>query len=161
LGNGRELSGGDLVLGREAAEDLSSADLVLGEVYLRRSAMSVSWWQLAKGAVWPGGVVVRQVFAQYLAQVALADDEQPVEEFAPQGPDDPFADGVRSGCLRRAGKNPDAGRQEEGVETGGELARAILIRNLTPVVRGPGSIRRLRAVWVVHALSGLAVIPAR
>jgi len=47
LGNGRELSGGDLVLGREAAEDLFSADLVLGEVDLRWSAVSVSWWQLA------------------------------------------------------------------------------------------------------------------
>jgi hypothetical protein len=53
LGNGPELSGGDLVLGREAAEDLSSADPVLGEVDLRRSAMSVSWWQLAQGAVRP------------------------------------------------------------------------------------------------------------
>jgi hypothetical protein len=98
LGNGLELSGGDLVLGREAAEDLSSADLVLGEVDLRWSAMSVSWWQLAQGAVWQGGVVVRQVLAQYPAQVALADDQQPVEDFAPQGPDDPFADSVALGA---------------------------------------------------------------
>lgn len=98
LGNGLELSGGDLVLGWEAAEDFSSADPVLGEVDLRRSAMSVGRWQLAQGAVRPGGVVVRQVLGQYLAQVALADDQQPVEDFAPQGPDDPFADGVRFGC---------------------------------------------------------------
>ena len=85
MGNGLELSGGDLVLGREAAEDLSSADPVLGEVDLGRSAMSVGWWQLAQGAIRPGSVVVRQVLAQYLAQVALADDQQPVEDFAPPG----------------------------------------------------------------------------
>ena len=134
---------------------------MLGEVDLRWSAVSVSWWQLAQGAVRPGGVVVRQVLAQYLAQVVLADDEQPAGDFVPQGPDDPFADGVRSGCLRRAGQNPDAGRQEDGVEAGGELAGAIPDQELTPVVRGPGSIRKLRAVWVVHAPSGFAVIPAR
>jgi hypothetical protein len=120
-----ELSGGDLVLGREAAEDLSSAGPVPGEVDLRQTAMSVSGCQLAQGAVRPGGAVVRQVLGQYLAQVALADDQQPAGDFAPQGRDDRFADGVRCGCLRRAGQNRDAGRQEDGAGPGGELAGAV------------------------------------
>ena len=34
-------------------------------------------------------------------------------------------DGVRFGCLRRAGQNRDAARQEDGVEPGGELAGAV------------------------------------
>jgi hypothetical protein len=144
LGNGLELSGGGLVLGREAAEDLSSADLVLGEVDLRWPAMSVSWWQLAQGAVWPGGVVMRQVLAQYPAQVARADDQQPVEDFAPQGPDDPFADSVRFGCLRRAGQNPDAARQEDGVEPGGELAGAVPDQESDSSPARAVSIRKLR-----------------
>ena len=36
-----------------------------------------------------------------------------------------------------------------------------LIRNLTVAARWPRSIRRLRAACVVHAPSGLAVMPAR
>jgi hypothetical protein len=36
-----------------------------------------------------------------------------------------------------------------------------LIRNLTEVARAPRSIRRLRAVCVVQAPSGFAVMPAR
>jgi hypothetical protein len=41
------LSSGDLVLVREAAEDLLSADPVLGEVDLRWPGVSLSRWQLA------------------------------------------------------------------------------------------------------------------
>jgi len=36
-----------------------------------------------------------------------------------------------------------------------------LIRNLTPAMRPPISIRKLRAACVVQAPSGLAVMPAR
>jgi hypothetical protein len=36
-----------------------------------------------------------------------------------------------------------------------------LIRSLTGVARAPRFIRKLRAAWVVHAPSGLAVILAR
>jgi hypothetical protein len=35
----------------------------------------LSGWELVKGAVWPGGVVVLQVLGQDLAQVALVEDE--------------------------------------------------------------------------------------
>jgi hypothetical protein len=71
--------------------------------------------------VGPGRVVVPQVLGQHLAQVALIDDQQPVEELPAQGADDPLADRVRSGRLRRAGKDPDALGGEHGVEGAGEL----------------------------------------
>ena len=94
----------------ESAEDLFSADPVLGEVDLRWPGVSLSRCELAEGTVRPGGVVVAQVLGQHPAQMVLIDDQQPVEEFAAQGADDPFADGVRSGRLRWAGENPDAFR---------------------------------------------------
>jgi hypothetical protein len=46
----------------------------------------LSGCELAEGAVRPGGVVVAQVLGQYLAQMALVDDEQPVEKLTAQGP---------------------------------------------------------------------------
>jgi hypothetical protein len=75
--------------------------------------------ELAKGAVRPGCVVVKEIFGQYLAQVTLVNDQQPVEELTAQGADDPFADRVRSGRLRWAGENPDAFRREYSVEGAG------------------------------------------
>ena len=80
---------------------------------------------LAKSAVRPGCVVMAQVLGQHLAQMVLIDDQQPVEELPAQRTYDPFADGVRSWCLRWAGENPDAFRGEHGVEGASELAYAI------------------------------------
>ena len=94
------MSGCDVVLVRESAEDLFSADPVLGEVDLRWPGAGLSRWKLAEGAVRPGGVVMLKVFGQYLAQVVLIDDQQPVQELPAQGTDDPFADGARSRRLR-------------------------------------------------------------
>ena len=88
------MSGDDLVLVCKSAEDLFSADPVLGEIDLRWSAAGLSRCKLAKGTVRPGGVVVRKVLRQHLAQVVLIDDQQPVEDLAAQGTDDPFADRV-------------------------------------------------------------------
>jgi len=119
------LSRGDLVFVRESAEDLLSADPVLGEVHLQRPGVRLSRCELAEGAVRPGRVVVAQVFGEHMAQVVLIDDQQPIEELAAQGPDHPFAGSVRSGCLRRAGENPDAFRCEYGVEGIRELACTV------------------------------------
>jgi hypothetical protein len=156
------LSGGGLVLVRESAEDLFSADPVVGEVdRLRRPGVSLTRCELAEGTVRPGGVVMQQVLGQHLAQVVLIDDQQPAGKLPAQGTDDPFADGVRSWCLRRAGQNPDAARQEDGVEAGGELAGAVPDQEFDSSRARAGSIRKLRAAWAVHARSGFAVIPAR
>jgi hypothetical protein len=99
----------------ESAEDLLPADPVLGEVD-RFGCLSfgLGGCELAEGSVRPGGVVVLQVFGQYLAQVTLVEDQQSVEELAAQGADHPLADRVRPGCLRWAGENPDACRGEHG-----------------------------------------------
>ena len=88
------MSGSDLVLVRESAEDLFPADPVLGEVGLRWPGASLSRCELAEGAVRPGGVVMLKVFGQYLAQMVLIDDQQLVEKFPAEGADDPFAEGV-------------------------------------------------------------------
>jgi len=63
-----------------------------------------------------------QIFGEYLTQVVLIDDQHPVGELPAQGADDPFADRVRSGRLRRAGENPDAFRGEHGIEGAREQA---------------------------------------
>jgi hypothetical protein len=110
----------------ESAEDLLAADPVLGQVRrLRRPGVGLGRGELAEGTVRPGSVVVRQVLGEYLAQVVLFDNQQPVEDLPAQGADDPFADRVRSGCLRRAGENPDAFCGEHGIEGAGELAGAV------------------------------------
>jgi hypothetical protein len=58
-------------------------------------------------------------------QVVLIDDQQPVKELAAQGAGQSLADGVGSGCLRRAGENPDACGGEHSVEGVSELACAV------------------------------------
>ena len=90
----RGLSGGDVVLVRESAEDVSSADPVLSEVDLRWPGVSLSRCELAEGTVRTGCVVMPQVFGQYPAQMVLIDDQQPVEKLPAQGADDPFADSI-------------------------------------------------------------------
>src|ERR1039457_5313991 len=119
------MSGGDLVLVREPAENLFSADPVLSEIDLRWPGVSLSQRELAKATVRPGGVVMPQVLGQHLPQMMLIDDQQPVQELPAQGTYDPLADRVRSGRLRRAGENPDPFRLEHGVEGAGELACAV------------------------------------
>lgn len=70
---------------------------MLGEVdRLWWPGLSLSWCELAQGAVRPGGVVVPQVLSQQPAQMVFVDDQQPVEDLAAQGTYDPFADRVRS-----------------------------------------------------------------
>jgi hypothetical protein len=78
----------------ESTEDLFSADPLLGEVDFRWPGVSLSRCELAERTVRSCRVVVQQVFGQHLAQVVFVDDQQPVEELAAQGADDPFADGV-------------------------------------------------------------------
>jgi hypothetical protein len=139
------LSSGNLVLVCEAAEDLLSADPVLGEVDLRWPGVSLSRWQLAQGAVRPGCVAVDQVSGQYPAQVMLIDDQQPAGKLPAQGTDDRFADGVRSGRLRRAGQNLMPSAVNTVPEDSVNCPARSLIRNLTDAARWPRSIRKLRA----------------
>ncbi len=93
----------------ESAEDLFPADPVVGEVdRFGWSGADLGRGELAEGAVRPGCVVVLLVFGQHSSQLLFIDDQQPVQEFTAQGTDNPLADRVRSGRLRRAGQDPDA-----------------------------------------------------
>jgi len=58
------------------AEDLPSADPVLGEVDLRRPGAALSRRELAEGTMRPGCVVVAHVLDQHPAQMVLTDDQQ-------------------------------------------------------------------------------------
>ena len=108
----------------------------------------MSWWELAKGAVGPGGVVVMQVLGQDLARVALIKDQQPAGQLASQGPGHRLADGVGSGCLRRADEDVDAFGGEHGVDGVSELAGAVPDQELDGIRAVAGSIRKLRAAWL-------------
>ncbi len=115
-----------MVLVGEPAENLLPAHTVAGEVdRFGWPGVSLSRGELAESTVRPGRVAVPQVPGQHPAQMVLIDDQQPVQELAAQGAGDPFADRVRSGCLRRAAENPDSFRGEHGAEGAGELTRAI------------------------------------
>jgi hypothetical protein len=79
---------------REPAEDLFPADPVLGKVDLRWPGVSLNRRELAESTVRPDCDAAPQVPDQHPAQMVLTDDQQPVEEFAAQGADHRFADGV-------------------------------------------------------------------
>ena len=96
-----------------------------GQAGLRWRGARLSGWELVKGAVWPGGVVVLQVPGQDLAQVALVEDEQPAGDFAAQGGDHRLADRIRLGRLRRAEEDPDTCGGEDGAGGLRELAGAV------------------------------------
>ena len=70
-------------------------------------------------------IVVALVLAQRGCGVSLVDDQKTVEEFAADGADEAFRDGV---CPRRAHRrleDLDVDGGERGVEGGGELAVAV------------------------------------
>jgi hypothetical protein len=81
---------------------------------------------LAPRLVRPGSVVVGQVFAEYQFQMAFAEDRDPVQEFAAEGVDDAFADGVRPRRLRQGGDDPHPFGLEHFIERGGEERIAIM-----------------------------------
>jgi hypothetical protein len=79
----------------ESAKDLFPADQVVGAVCrFGWTSVSLSRCELAEGSVRPASVVMLQISGEYLAQVVLVGDQQPVEELAAQGSDDPLADRV-------------------------------------------------------------------
>jgi hypothetical protein len=61
------------------------------------------------------------VFADGRSEVALSEDEQPVENLGPCRLDPGLGDGVRSGRSDRGLDDPDLIRAKDLVEGGGEL----------------------------------------
>jgi hypothetical protein len=100
-------------------------------VSLERCLRWRRWWLGAIGGwrprarVWALAVVVIDVDAQNMLELASSEDQQPVQAFGPCGPHEAL--GVSVG-LRRAERrldNVDAFRAEDLVEAGGELGVAI------------------------------------
>lgn len=75
---------GQLVLVQESAEPVAAVKSIqLQEPSVPRRQIGGrrfrQWWSLCEGAVWPVLVVMRHVLAQNRAEVAAAEDEEPVE----------------------------------------------------------------------------------
>ena len=71
---------------------------------------------LGDALVRPARVVMRLVFGQDGAQVALAEDQYAVEELSAQGTYEPLADRVHARRLHGGAQDPGAGGLEDGVE---------------------------------------------
>jgi YVTN family beta-propeller protein len=66
--------------------------------------------------MWAGPVVMVEVLVQDLDQVALAEDDQPVQTLSPQGAQYPLAGGICAGSAEWGSGDPDAGSGEDRVE---------------------------------------------
>jgi hypothetical protein len=71
---------------------------------------------LGDALVGPGRVVMRLVFGQDGAQVALAEDQHAVEELSAQGTDKALAGCIHARRLDSGAQDPGAGGLEDGVE---------------------------------------------
>jgi hypothetical protein len=81
---------------------------------------------LPPGLVRPVMVVVDQILAEHQSQVALAEYQDPVQEFAAESPDHAFADGVHPRSLRQGGDDPQAVSFEHLPERGREERIAVM-----------------------------------
>jgi len=70
-------------------------------------------------------VVVVFELVQHGCGVSLVDDQEAVEEFAADCPDEAFRDGIRPRCPHRRPDDLDVDGGEGGVEGGGEPAVAV------------------------------------
>ena len=104
-------------------------------------------------------VVVLDVLGEHGLQVPAAEDEHPVEALAPQCADHTLTD--RIGPWRSDGglDGLDALCCEDGIERSGEVSRSRM-RNVSAIAWSVSSIETLRACWVTHSATGLAVTPA-
>ena len=105
---------------------------------------------LIQRPMWAMSVVVLEVLLQYHREVALSGDQELVEAFPAQCPDEAFRDRVRPWCPYRGADDPDVGTGEDRVERGGELAVPVADQEPELVGSSPRSMSRLRACWVTR-----------
>ena len=106
---------------------------------------------LIQGSVRSLGVEVLDILPQDDREVAWSGDQDVVEAFPSQCPDEPFRDRVCSRCLDRGADDPDVGTGEHGVERGVNLLSRSRIRNRNLSARKLRSMSRLRACWVTQS----------
>ena len=108
-----------MVLVVEATQDGDRDDRAIG---IPRPAGRVRRGRhaLAEPLMGPGVVEVPDVLAQDAAQVPLAEDQDVVEAFPPDAPEEALADGVGPRRARRA-QGPDAADRGDPSDVGPEL----------------------------------------
>jgi hypothetical protein len=73
------------------------------------------------------------VLAQHSGEMALSCDQDVVEAFPAQCPDEAFGDRVRPRCSDWGADDPDIGTSEDGVECGGELTVPVTDQEPEPI----------------------------
>jgi hypothetical protein len=124
-----------LVFVDESAEAIAAADFADRGIRLTAG----NWRAQLERAMWAHRVVVLDVRAQDPFQVALAEDEQPVQAFAPNRPDPALGMGPGAGCLERRADDTHALGAEHLVEGSRELGVAVPDQQRRACVRVVGS----------------------
>src|SRR5207302_8663441 len=112
----------------------------------------------SQAAVGPTTIVMIDKYSERSHEVPCVQDQQPVQAFRPNRPNEPLRDPIRLRDLNRRTNNARALRLKDDIETARELS--IMVANRT------GSAREsvhatCRACCVTHSPSGCAVQPAR
>ena len=81
----------------------------------------MGWWLQPESAVGTLAVVVLEVLANDVREVAFAADQDPVEALAADRSDDAFGVGVRDRRAHRREDHPDSFAREDLIEDAGEL----------------------------------------
>ena len=88
------------------------------------------WGPLSPGLVRPVAVVMEQVLAEHRGQVPFTDDQDSVQQFAAESPDDAFADGVHPWRPWQGGDDPQPLGLEHLTERRSEERIAIMNEEL-------------------------------
>jgi hypothetical protein len=113
---------------QEAAEVIAAADVAAGRLH---DPYGFGWLK-RESAVRAFVVVMLDVGAQDLFEVAAADDQEPVETLVADAADESLRVGVGLWCLHRRVDHLDSFTVKEFVEGGGELAVAIVDQETRP-----------------------------
>ena len=118
----RVSGGGPVILVDEATEAVAAVDLAHARSFLWRVRVGRAKF---KCTMWPLAVVVIDVDAERVLEVASVEDQQPVQALRTDCSDEAFRDGVRLRRSHRSLHDPDAFAAEDLVEGAAVLAVAV------------------------------------
>jgi hypothetical protein len=101
------------------------------------------------------------IFAERRSEVALSEDEHPVQKLGPCRFDPALGDGDRSGRSDRRLDDFDSVCSKDLVERGGELRVSVVDEEAKVGAAVGDAIETFLACWVTQASLGRAVQPAR
>jgi hypothetical protein len=107
--------------------------------------------------MWSCAVVVTDVDAEDVVELAAADDQHSVEALVANSAHSALHESVRVRCLERCANDINVLAREEGVEGARELGSWSWIRNRSCRSRSSSSMSRLRACCSIQAVFGLLV----